>query len=48
MAGTYFFYDLKKAESQLGLTQHSPVKDALAEAFEWFQVGKNKAIDPAQ
>jgi dihydroflavonol-4-reductase len=37
LAGYYFYYDLRKAERELGLTQHRPVKDAIAEAYGWFQ-----------
>jgi dihydroflavonol-4-reductase len=44
MAGTYFFFDLKKAETELGLAQHRPVRDALVETFDWFQQGKNKPV----
>jgi dihydroflavonol-4-reductase len=36
MAGYFFFYDLSKAETQLGLTQHRPVRDAIREAYTWF------------
>jgi dihydroflavonol-4-reductase len=48
MAGIYFFYDLKKSESELGLTSHRPVVDAIREALEWFQPGKSKILEPAQ
>lgn len=37
MAGYCFFYDLHKAERELGLTQHRPVKDAIAETYQWFK-----------
>ncbi len=37
MAGYYFFYDLSKAETELGLANHRPAKDAITEAFAWFQ-----------
>jgi dihydroflavonol-4-reductase len=37
MAGYYFFYELHKAESELGLVERRPVEEAVAEAFAWFQ-----------
>jgi dihydroflavonol-4-reductase len=41
LAGVFFYYDLKKAESELGLVRHTPVKDAIVEAYEWFKLGKS-------
>jgi len=37
LAGYCFYYDLKKAEHELGLSQHRPIRDAVAEAYAWFQ-----------
>lgn len=37
MAGFHFFYDLRKAEQKLKLTDHRPVKEAITEAYAWFQ-----------
>lgn len=37
LAGYFFYYDLSKSESELGLTSHRPVKDAIREAYEWFR-----------
>jgi dihydroflavonol-4-reductase len=37
LAGYCFYYDLQKAESGLGLTQHRPVKEAITEAYNWFK-----------
>lgn len=37
LAGYWFFYDLQKAERDLGLTQHRPVKDAVAAAYAWYK-----------
>lgn len=37
MAGYCFFYDLHKAERELGLTQRRPVKEAIAETYQWFK-----------
>jgi dihydroflavonol-4-reductase len=48
MAGTYFFYDLKKSETELGLSLHRPVIDAIREALEWFRPGKPHLPEPAQ
>lgn len=40
MVGRYFYYDIRKAQSALGLTQPRRVEDAVSEAYEWFlQVG---------
>jgi len=37
MAGYCFFYDLHKAERELGLTQRRSAKDAIAETYQWFK-----------
>jgi dihydroflavonol-4-reductase len=37
LAGYFFYYDLHKAEHELGLTRHRPVKEAIAEAYAWFK-----------
>ncbi len=37
MAGYFLYYDLHKAERDLGLAQHRPVKDAFEEAYRWFK-----------
>lgn len=37
MAGWYFYFDPRKAQSQLGLPSPRPVDDALAEALAWFR-----------
>lgn len=37
LAGYYFYYDLSKAQTQLGLIEHRPVEEAIAEAYAWFQ-----------
>jgi dihydroflavonol-4-reductase len=43
MVGRYFYYDTRKAQSELGLTQPRRVEDAVSEAYEWFlQVGAIK------
>jgi nucleoside-diphosphate-sugar epimerase len=40
MVGRYFYYDIRKAQSELGLSQPRKVEDAVLEAYEWFkQVG---------
>lgn len=36
MAGYNFFYDLHKAEKELGLTQRRPVQEAIQEAYAWY------------
>ncbi len=36
LAGYCFFYDLRKADRELGLAQRRPVKDSIAEAYQWF------------
>ena len=41
-----FFYDLQKAERELGLTQHRPVKDAIAEAYAWLQTNRVNRVYP--
>jgi dihydroflavonol-4-reductase len=38
LAGYCFFYDTHKAEQELGLTQHRPVKEAVNEAYTWFKL----------
>ncbi|MBE0696866.1 MAG: NAD-dependent epimerase/dehydratase family protein, partial [Anaerolineaceae bacterium] len=48
MAGIYFFYNLKKSETELGLTIHRPVIDAISEALEWFQPEKSRTSKPVQ
>lgn len=37
LAGRYFYYDLSRAETELGLAPRRPVQEALAEAYAWFQ-----------
>lgn len=37
LAGYYFFYDLHKAENELGLSERRPVEEAIVEAYAWFQ-----------
>jgi dihydroflavonol-4-reductase len=37
LAGYYFFYDLGKSERDLGLTERRPVREAIAQAYEWFR-----------
>jgi len=37
MAGYHFFYDIQKSQAELGLTRTRPVKEAIQDAFEWFQ-----------
>ncbi len=36
LAGYYFYYDTRKAQSALGLGLSRPVRDAVAEAHAWF------------
>lgn len=48
LAGIYFFYDLKKAASELGLTSHRPVEDALREAYAWFTQKQAPPESPAE
>jgi dihydroflavonol-4-reductase len=47
LAGRFFYYDLKKAETELGLSRHRPVVEAIREALEWFQPGKTHLPEPA-
>jgi dihydroflavonol-4-reductase len=37
LAGYYFYYDLRKAQVELGLPRPRPVEEAIAEAYEWFR-----------
>lgn len=37
LAGRYFFYDLAKAQNELGLPQPRPAHEALADAHAWFE-----------
>ncbi len=37
LAGRYFYYDLQKAEKELGRVERRPVKEAIQEAYAWFQ-----------
>lgn len=37
LAGYHFFYDLSKAETELGLNVHRSIEEAIAEAHAWFQ-----------
>ncbi len=37
LAGMNFYYDGRKARSELGLTSLRPIDDALREAYAWFQ-----------
>lgn len=37
LAGNYFYYAVRKSQTILGLPPARPVKDALREAFTWFQ-----------
>lgn len=36
LAGYYFYYDMRKAENELGVEEHRPVAQAIAEAYQWF------------
>lgn len=47
LAGFYFYYDLKKSADELGLANHRPVADAIAEAIEWLHLGQSKPIETA-
>jgi len=38
-AGLYFYYITRKAENDLRLPVHRPIRDAISEAFDWFQQG---------
>jgi dihydroflavonol-4-reductase len=37
LAGRYFYYDLQKSQSELGLNAPRPTAQAIAEAYQWFQ-----------
>jgi dihydroflavonol-4-reductase len=37
MAGLYFFYDIRKAQVDLGLPPPRPAEQAFSEAYEWFK-----------
>lgn len=37
LAGYHFFYDVTKAETELGLYVHRPIEEAVAEAHAWFK-----------
>jgi len=40
VAGYLFFYDNRKARTELGLKPPRPIEDAIKEALEWFQQGE--------
>jgi dihydroflavonol-4-reductase len=37
LAGFFFFYDMAKSEIELGLNERRPIREAVAEAYEWFE-----------
>ncbi len=37
MAGYYFYYDIRKAQRELGVPQPRPFRQAVEEAFAWYQ-----------
>jgi dihydroflavonol-4-reductase len=40
LAGYYFYYNTRKMETGLGIAEHRPISDAIAEAFAWFRGGE--------
>jgi hypothetical protein len=37
LAGRYFYYDLRKSQSELGLAAMRPAISAFSEAYNWFR-----------
>ena len=36
-AGYYFYFDVTRAENELGLRERKPVRQAIQEAIEWYR-----------
>ena len=47
MAGYYFFYDCQKAARELHLSAPRPVREAIAQAYDWFMTRSTGANTPA-
>lgn len=40
LAGYYFYYEIRKAQRELGLGQPTPARQAIRDALDWFAVGR--------